>query len=38
MVGARARVKPYPLPDRPIGAINVTDPDARTSCGRASTR
>jgi hypothetical protein len=29
MVGARARVKPYPLPDKPVDAINVTDPDAR---------
>jgi transposase len=29
MVGARARVKRYPLPEKPVGAINVTDPDAR---------
>jgi transposase len=29
MVGARANIKPYPLPDRPAGKLNVTDPDSR---------
>jgi transposase len=29
MTGARAQIKPYPLPDRPAGKINVTDPDSR---------
>ncbi|MCA1700703.1 MAG: transposase, partial [Actinobacteria bacterium] len=29
MSGARAQIKPYPLPDRPAGKINVTDPDSR---------
>jgi hypothetical protein len=29
MVGARANIKPYPLPERPGGKINVTDPDSR---------
>ena len=26
--GPRA-VKPYPLPDRPVGGLNMSDPDAR---------
>lgn len=29
MAGARANIKPYPLPERPAGKINVTDPDSR---------
>src|SRR5215216_7156393 len=29
MVGARANIKPYPLPEKPAGRINVTDPDSR---------
>ncbi|HYN52760.1 MAG TPA: transposase [Thermoleophilaceae bacterium] len=29
MAGARALIKPYPLPDQPAGKINVTDPDSR---------
>ena len=29
MTGARAQIKPYPLPDKPVGKINVTDPDSR---------
>ena len=29
MAGARALIKPYPLPDRPTGKINLTDPDSR---------
>jgi transposase len=29
MAGARANIKPYPLPERPTGKINVTDPDSR---------
>jgi hypothetical protein len=29
MAGARALIKPYPLPDRPAGKINLTDPDSR---------
>ena len=29
MAGARANIKPYPLPDQPAGKINVTDPDSR---------
>jgi transposase len=29
MTGARANIKPYPLPDRPAGKLNVTDPDSR---------
>jgi len=29
MVGARHNIKPYPLPDEPVGKINVTDPDSR---------
>jgi Transposase DDE domain len=27
--GARANIKPYPLPERPAGKLNVTDPDSR---------
>src|SRR5919198_121597 len=30
MTGARHNIKPYPLSERPVGKINVTDPDART--------
>jgi transposase len=30
MTGARHNIKPYPLPERPAGKINLTDPDART--------
>jgi transposase len=29
MTGARANIKPYPLPERPAGKLNVTDPDSR---------
>lgn len=29
MAGARALIKPYPLPEQPAGKINVTDPDSR---------
>jgi transposase len=29
MAGARANIKPYPLPERPAGKLNVTDPDSR---------
>src|SRR3954468_16731863 len=29
MTGARHNIKPYPLPERPAGRINLTDPDAR---------
>jgi hypothetical protein len=29
MTGARAHIKPYPLPERPAGKLNVTDPDSR---------
>jgi hypothetical protein len=29
MVGARANIKPYPLSERPVGKVNVTDPDSR---------
>jgi transposase len=29
MSGARANIKPYPLPERPAGKLNVTDPDSR---------
>jgi transposase len=29
MAGARANIKPYPLPERPAGKINVTDPCSR---------
>jgi transposase len=29
MAGARALIKPYPLPERPAGKINLTDPDSR---------
>ena len=29
MAGARAKIKPYPLPDQPVGKLNVTDPDSR---------
>ncbi|MDQ3720395.1 MAG: transposase [Actinomycetota bacterium] len=29
MTGARANIKPYPLPEKPAGKINVTDPDSR---------
>ena len=29
MAGARANIKPYLLPERPAGKINVTDPDSR---------
>jgi hypothetical protein len=29
MAGARANIKPYPLPDQPAGKLNVTDPDSR---------
>jgi transposase len=29
MAGARANLKPYPLPERPAGKLNVTDPDSR---------
>jgi transposase len=29
MAGARALIKPYPVPDQPAGKINVTDPDSR---------
>jgi hypothetical protein len=29
MAGARANIKPYPLPRQPAGKLNVTDPDSR---------
>ena len=29
MAGARANIKPYPLPQQPTGRLNVTDPDSR---------
>jgi transposase len=29
MTGAKANIKPYPLPDQPAGKLNVTDPDSR---------
>ena len=29
MAGARANIKPYPLPEQPAGKLNVTDPDSR---------
>jgi transposase len=29
MAGARANIKPYPLPAQPAGKLNVTDPDSR---------
>src|SRR5919108_4409538 len=29
MTGARANIKPYPLPEKPAGKLNVTDPDSR---------
>jgi transposase len=29
MTGGRANIKPYPLPERPAGKLNVTDPDSR---------
>jgi transposase len=29
MTGARANIKPYPLPAQPAGKLNVTDPDSR---------
>src|SRR5436190_5473764 len=29
MAGARANIKPHPLPERPAGKLNVTDPDSR---------
>ena len=29
MAGARANIKPYPLPEQPTGRLNVTDPDSR---------
>jgi transposase len=29
MAGARANIKPYPLPGQPAGKLNVTDPDSR---------
>ena len=29
MAGGRANIKPYPLPERPAGKLNVTDPDSR---------
>src|SRR5215218_9600336 len=29
MTGARANIKPYPLPEQPAGKLNVTDPDSR---------
>ena len=29
MAGARANIKPYPLPEQPTGKLNVTDPDSR---------
>jgi hypothetical protein len=29
MTGARANIKPYPLPETPAGKLNVTDPDSR---------
>ena len=29
MTGARANIKPYPLPEKPAGKLNLTDPDSR---------
>ena len=29
MAGARAQIKPFPLPHQPAGKVNVTDPDSR---------
>jgi hypothetical protein len=29
MTGTRANIKPYPLPERPAGKLNVTDRDSR---------
>jgi len=29
MAGARANIKPYPVPEVPVGKLNVTDPDSR---------
>jgi hypothetical protein len=29
MAGARANIKPYPLPEQPAGEMNVSDPDSR---------
>jgi transposase len=29
MTGARANIKPYQLPEKPAGKLNVTDPDSR---------
>src|SRR5207245_16866 len=29
MAGARANIKPYPLPEQPAEKLNVTDPDSR---------
>ena len=31
MTGARANIKPYPLPEKPAGKLNVTDPDCRAT-------